>query len=102
MPTKSGTRCTQQERYAKLLETELSRFVKRLRSLGACKIILFVVIQTSLPFVERTAWLYAELAPRVACDILAYTPEEWEIMQERPFVRDALPKGVVLYEKERT
>jgi hypothetical protein len=63
---------------------------------------LFVVLDSALPFVERTAWLYKELAPRVACDILAYTPKEWGVMQNRAFVRDALRKGEVLYEEERT
>lgn len=104
--------------YASLLSSELKRFVARLRELGASKIVLFgsyaegrrdpetdldllVVMESTLPFVERTAWLYRELAPRVACDILAYSPQEWLTMQERPFVRDALRKGEVLYEKER-
>lgn len=109
----------EQERYAELLESELSRFVADLRSIGASKIVLFgsyaegrkdlytdldlfVVLESDLPFVERTAWLYKELAPRVACDILAYTPREWESMRKRPFVRDATRKGVVLYEKDRS
>lgn len=96
----------------------MDRFVARLRELGAEKVVLFgsygegradlftdldlfVVIDTELPYVERTAWLYKELAPRVACDILAYTPEEWVRMQARSFVRDALRKGEVLYEEKR-
>lgn len=110
---------TEQERYVALLQSELSRFVTALSRIGASKIVLFgsyaegrkdlytdldlfVILESDLPFVERTAWLYKELAPRVACDILAYTPGEWEIMQNRPFVRDAARKGVVLYEKKRS
>jgi len=104
--------------HATLLESELERFVTKLRQLGAEKIVLFgsfaegrrdqhtdldlfVVLASGLPFVERVAWLYRELEPRVACDILVYTPQEWTVMQERPFVRDALCKGEVLYEKKR-
>jgi predicted nucleotidyltransferase len=104
--------------HAAFLDCELRRFVVQLRELGASKVVLFgsyaegrrdvqtdldlfVVIESALPFVERTAWLYRELAPRVACDILAYTPEEWVTMQERPFVRDALLKGEILYEAKR-
>ena len=73
---------TEQERYVELLQSELSRFVAHLRSIGASKIVLFgsyaegrkdlytdldlfVVLESNLPFVERTAWLYKELAPRV-------------------------------------
>lgn len=110
---------TRERKYAVLLRTELDRLVQRLRELGASKIVLFgsyargredlctdldlfVVMESDLPFVERTAWLYRELSPRVACDILAYTPREWEAMQERSFVREALRRGEVLYEKERS
>lgn len=104
---------TESKRYAILLRDELGRFVERLRELGARKVVLFgsyaagcqdlftdldlfVVMDSSLPFVERTAWLYGQLAPRVACDILVYTPDEWGRMQDRSFVRDALRKGEVL------
>ncbi len=118
MPHESMLGNTEQERYVSLLDSELSRFVTKLRALGASKIVLFgsyaegrrdlytdldlfVVMETDLPFVERTAWLYKELAPRVACDILTYTPREWKAMRNRPFVRDAAGKGVILYEKKR-
>ncbi len=118
MHPSEGSVNTEAGRYATLLRTELSRFVEKLRQLGARKVVLFgsyaegredpytdldmfVVIDSALAFVERTAWLYKELAPRVACDILAYTPDEWERMQDRPFVRDALSKGEVLYEEKR-
>ncbi|GFN23693.1 nucleotidyltransferase domain-containing protein [Thermanaeromonas sp. C210] len=90
--------------------------VNKLRELGAQKIILFgsyargradvftdldiiVILETGLPFVERTGYVYRELAPRVPSDILVYTPEEWQRMQDRPFIRQALAEGKILYEK---
>jgi predicted nucleotidyltransferase len=101
---------------ASRLRKELARIVRRLKILGAEKIILFgsfargreddltdldlfVVLQSDLSFVERTARLYRAVSPRVAVDLLAYTPEEWQRMQERPFVKKALQEGRVLYEK---
>lgn len=99
-----------------LLKQELERIVKALRRAGAHKIILFgsyargrcdaftdldliVVQESELPFVERTAHLYRQLAPRVAVDFLVYTPQEWEEMRDRPFIQAALAGGKVLYEK---
>jgi len=35
----------------------------------------------------------------VALDLLVYTPQEMEWMRERPFLRQALKTGKVLYEK---
>ncbi len=104
--------------YAALLESELARLVEELQQLGAIKVIIFgsyargrvdlftdldllVVFNSDLPFVERIAQLYGQLAPRVAADILAYTPEEWKAMQERPFIQKALSEGKVLYEETR-
>ncbi len=89
--------------------------VRRLRQLGALKVILFgsyargrtdqftdldliVILETDLPYVERTASVYRWVAPRVAADILVYTPEEWQNMQGRPFVQKALAEGRVIYE----
>lgn len=110
----AGTRVKEpDQRYGALLRSELERFIGRLKELGARKVVLFgsyaagrddpgtdldllVVLDSPLSFVDRTAWLYRELAPRVACDILAYTPEEWETMRDQQFVRDACLKGEVL------
>lgn len=102
--------------YGALLEQELTRIVAALKELGARKIILFgsyaqgrndpftdldliAVLDSNLPIVERTGEVYRRLAPRVAADILVYTPAEWESMAERPFVREVLRKGKILYEK---
>ncbi|MGE5484358.1 MAG: nucleotidyltransferase domain-containing protein [Ignavibacteriales bacterium] len=60
---------------------------------------LIAVLETHLPFVERSAWVYGALVPRVDADIIVYTPEEFERMSDEPFLRRALAEGVVLYEK---
>jgi predicted nucleotidyltransferase len=59
---------------------------------------LLMVWDTPLDFVERVAELYRLLQPRVAADLLAYTPEELERAGCKPFVRRALLEGKVLYE----
>lgn len=56
-------------------------------------------MESGLPFVERMGRIYRQVAPRVAADILVYTPEEWERMRERPFFGEALLTGKVPYEK---
>lgn len=106
----------QAEEYGFFLEKELGRIVESLRGLGAKKVILFgsyargradlftdldlmVVWDDPRPFVERVAYLYAQLTPRVAVDILAYTPAERERIQGRPFVKEALREGRILYEE---
>lgn len=60
---------------------------------------LLVVMESSEDFVTRTARLHTELHSGVDMDLLVYTPEEFERVKERGFVRRALQTGVVLYEK---
>ncbi|MEW5936106.1 MAG: nucleotidyltransferase domain-containing protein [Bacillota bacterium] len=96
--------------HARLLKSELRRIANQLRQMGAQKIILFgsyargradaltdldlvAVMDSQLPFVERTAEAYRHIMPRVAADILVYTPDEWERMQDRPFVQQVLREG---------
>ncbi|HXF51973.1 MAG TPA: nucleotidyltransferase domain-containing protein [Dehalococcoidia bacterium] len=100
---------------ARRLESELDRIVGELRSMGARLIVLFgsyaagrrdlftdldllVVMESDLPFVRRIPALLERLHPKVATDLLVYTPEEFEEMRERPFVRHALATGKVLHE----
>jgi len=98
------------------LQAELERLVEELKRLGALKVIVFgsmargriragsdldliVVMPSEERFADRLAHLYQTLQPKVACDILAYTPEEFEKMPERSFlIRQALSEGAVLYE----
>jgi len=99
----------------RLLEAELKRLVAGLKKMGAQRILLFgsmvqdksdlnsdidllVVVQSDLPFVKRLGWLYGELKPRTALDLLAYTPDELAAIQHRPFIRHILQEGKVLYE----
>jgi predicted nucleotidyltransferase len=98
-----------------LLERELERIVDVLRRMDVQRIILFgsaareritawsdldliVVLDSDLPFIKRLGLLYERIQPRVGLDLLAYTPQEFETLRERPFVRQALQEGKVLYE----
>lgn len=104
-----------------LLASELDRLVDYLRQQDPPpeRIILFgsyargerdpwadldvVVIQpTNLPFIQRTRRLLEDFDPRVAMDVLVYTPEEFaELSQSRDFFKEEiLAKGRVLYERE--
>ena len=107
-----------QERRAErqvLLERELERIVMVLRQMGARRVILFgsvarddigawsdldliVVLNSDQPFIKRLGLLYERIQPRVGLDLLAYTPQEFEALRERPFIRQALQEGKVLYE----
>lgn len=70
---------------------------------GLCSDVdLLVVWDTPLEFLARTAELYRRLQPRVAVDMLVYTPAEMVWMADRPFVRHALAKGEVLYDARCT
>lgn len=60
---------------------------------------LIVVIPSELDFLPRIKDLYARVRPR-EMDIFPYTPSEFEDMKDsNGFVRSALRKGRVLYEK---
>lgn len=107
-----------QERRAErqaLLECELERIVLVLRQMGVQRVILFgsvarekigawsdldliVVLDSDQPFIKRLGFLYERIQPRVGLDLMAYTPQEFEAIRERPFIRQALREGKVLYE----
>ena len=97
------------------LQREVERLTAAAAALGAQRVVLFgsltrgepgltsdldllIVWDTSLSFLERTAELYRRLRPRVAADLLVYTPAEMEHMAYTPLVRRALQEGRVLYE----
>lgn len=80
------------------LRAELDRIVQKLADLGVHKVILFgslargvvgqtsdvdliVVYDTSEPFATRLNAFYTAVQPRMAVDLLVYTPQEWERMQ---------------------
>lgn len=57
---------------------------------------MIVVKDTQLRFLDRLDEFYDDA--REAMDILVYTPQEFEEMKERPFVKRALREGKMLYE----
>ena len=58
---------------------------------------MIAVMQSELPFIKRLEELYGALHPTVGLDLLVYTPEEFEYMRERGFIRHALAEGRVLH-----
>jgi predicted nucleotidyltransferase len=59
---------------------------------------LIIVQRTGLRFLDRLDEMYRLLVPRVACDILVYTPEEYERLSgESRLVMRANREGKVLY-----
>ena len=96
------------------LESEIERLTRAAADMGALRVVLFgsaargqagltsdldlmIVWETDLAFVERSAEIYRRLRPRVAADLLVYTPAEMERMADRPFMRKALSEGRELY-----
>lgn len=61
---------------------------------------VLVVRETDEPFVTRHRSLYRALALPVDLDLICYTPEEFEALRERHFLRGILREEVVLYETD--
>ncbi len=57
---------------------------------------LIVVKETQMRYLDRLDEFYDDAGE--AMDILVYTPQEFEEMKERPFVKRALREGKMLYE----
>lgn len=64
---------------------------------GRSDLDIIAVMESDLPFVRRLEELYGEIVPRVELDLLVYTPEEFEEMRHRRFVRRALAEGRILH-----
>ncbi|MBI5491216.1 MAG: nucleotidyltransferase domain-containing protein [Deltaproteobacteria bacterium] len=59
---------------------------------------LIVVQRTDKRFLDRLDEMYRLLVPRVACDILVYTPDEFASLQtESRFVARAVREGTVVH-----
>lgn len=103
------------EEHQRALWDEVERLTAAASEMGVRRIILFgsllekkpnltsdldliIVWDTPLGFLERTVELYRRLQPRVATDLLVYTPSEMERMVDTPLVKRALEQGRVLYE----
>ncbi len=108
---------TREEREQEL-SAALDRMLPKLIEMGALKVILFgsvargdvgwssdldliVVMDTQERFLDRLKSVYKAVSPGTACDILVYTPEEFEQMPaQSSMIRTALREGKVLYEAE--
>jgi predicted nucleotidyltransferase len=113
MPAKFGI---DEERKAKL-EAELARAVALLPKYGVERayvvgslatgdvrrtsdVDLIVVQETAEKFVNRLNDFLLELAPRIAFDLLVYTPAEFEELTARlGFVAGAVKRARLVYEK---
>ncbi len=99
------------------LRQQLDRLVDELKQYGAQKVILFgsaargdvdehsdldlvVVKPTAMGFVERLGDVVRRCPSGLGADIIVYTPEEFQRMQElkNPFLDDVLREGKILYE----
>lgn len=97
------------------IKKELLRIKKVLIKLGAEKIILFgslaqgrvgrttdidllVVKKTNASFSKRLSEVYSNVVPKVAVDMLVYTPDELDSMSKwNIFIRKILKEGKVIY-----
>jgi uncharacterized protein len=96
------------------LKAELERIVNRLKNDPSVRLVLLfgslargdardhsdidliVVKETDKRFLDRLDEFYDDA--REAMDVLVYTPQEFEEMKQRPFVKMALKEGRILYE----
>jgi predicted nucleotidyltransferase len=96
------------------LKAELDRILNRLKNDPCVRLVLLfgslargdardhsdidliVVKETKKRFLDRLDEFYDDA--REAMDVLVYTPQEFEEMKERPFVKRALKEGKILYE----
>jgi predicted nucleotidyltransferase len=63
---------------------------------------LIIIQKTNKRFLDRLGEFYSYLGPKVATDILVYTPEEWKTLpQTRCFFNKLQQEGVLLYDTQR-
>lgn len=60
---------------------------------------LILVVDTAKRFFDRYDDIpdISDYIPGMQADVLIYTPEELENISSRPFIRDALSEGVIIY-----
>ncbi len=103
--------------YSRALQNALQHILKKLKAQSEVrKVILFgsyvsghvdlftdldllMVMETDQEFIYRLIDLYKEFEVGVDLDLLVYTPQEFERMKQRPFLRHALRESSLLYEK---
>jgi predicted nucleotidyltransferase len=61
---------------------------------------LIIIKETGQRFIQRSIDVMAYLPRDVSIDVLVYTPQEFQAMQEQgnPFIQEALKDAVLLYE----
>jgi len=65
---------------------------------------LLAIQETELSFFERLDGILKEIqliVPYWGVDLLIYTPDELEIIQHRPFIKNILETGIVIYEHSK-
>ena len=103
----------------RLLENELDRILNILKKRNPDTILLFgslaeggiesfsdidliIVESTEKPFFSRIEEIRRLIHPRVAIDIFIYTPEEFgSMVGTNSFIREAVARGKILYEKQK-
>ncbi len=101
--------------YSKLLKTSVEMIIAKLKdkvekisifgsySQGRSDLFtdldILIIMKTDKPFLERLKEIYSLLALPVDADIICYTPEEFERMKKRGFLKKILEKEVVIYER---
>jgi len=120
MPDFESRLNNKRKEYKKLLDESLKRLVEKLsgkvdkislfgsyvRSYPHGKADLFtdldilIIGESDKPFIERLGWIHSYLTPPVDADILWYTPEEFEKIKDRGFIRNILKDEIVLYERK--
>ena len=61
---------------------------------------ILVIMESEQDFITRSAALRQSLHSGVDMDLMVYTPQEFEIMQEKGFLKHALKNSQVLYERK--
>ena len=65
---------------------------------GTSDLDLIIVQRTTRRFMDRLDEIYQLIVPRIACDILVYTPEEFERLKtESRFVASAIERGATIH-----
>lgn len=62
--------------------------------------LLVIIDNSDQGFVERNAGYYHQLQPDADLDLLVYTPIEFEQLHKKGFLKFALEKSEVLYERK--
>jgi len=106
------------EKRKKEIEENLKKIIHKIIESEVEKIILFgsvaenmvskssdidiiIVKKTVKKFLERLDEMYKIISPDIAIDLIVYTPEEYERLKEtNSFLKSALKRGKILYEKK--